>query len=87
MTSEFLRSLLELHGWAGAVPRRLNFFEPLAAVYSLGCKSLAEEALQRGQFSMQDFVRAAVAQQLVVPREIMPKETSLFKNVNAPADL
>ncbi|MEO6871364.1 MAG: molybdenum cofactor guanylyltransferase [Chthoniobacterales bacterium] len=87
MTPEFLRSLLEFEETAGVVPRGPEFFEPLAAAYSLGCTSLAEEALRRGDFSMQNFVRTAVARQLVVPRDITPDEVSLFKNVNTPADL
>jgi molybdenum cofactor guanylyltransferase len=87
MTAEFLRSLLEFDETAGVVPLGPEFYEPLAAVYSRGCASLAEEALRRGDLSMQNFVHAAAARQLVVSRPIAPDEVVLFRNVNTPSDL
>ena len=87
MTAGFLRALLESEETAGVVPRGPGFFEPLAAVYSLGCASLAQAALQRRDFSMQNFVAAAVAQKLMVARSIAPDEALLFENWNSPEDL
>lgn len=87
MTAEFLRALLKCEETAGVVPRGPEFFEPLAAVYSLGCTPLAEAALRCGDFSMQNFVAAAVAQKLVVARSIAPEEAPLFENWNSPENL
>ncbi len=88
MTTEFLKSLLDhSREGQGVVPRGPEFFEPLAAVYPTSCARLADAALRRGEFSMQNFVREAQAQKLVVPRTIAPLETPLFANLNTPADL
>lgn len=87
ITAEFLRALLKCEETAGVVPRGPEFFEPLAAVYSLGCTPLAEAALRCGDFSMQNFVAAAVAQKLVVARSIAPEEAPLFENWNSPENL
>jgi molybdopterin-guanine dinucleotide biosynthesis protein A len=88
MTSEFLRSLLALsdHG-KGAVPRCEKFFEPLAAIYPKACFSLAESALRRGDFSLQNFVCDGVKAELLVARPVAPNEFPLFANLNTPADL
>ncbi len=87
MTAGFLRALLESEETAGVVPRGPEFFEPLAAVYSLGCGPLAQAALQCGDFSMQNFVAVALAEKLVVARSIAPEEAPLFENWNSPEDL
>ena len=88
MTTDFLRSLLALcHDGQGAVPRAADGFEPLAAVYPAGCACLAAAALRSGDFSMQDFIRLAIEQGLLVEREISEEETPLFANLNTPADL
>lgn len=87
MTAGFLRALLECEDTAGVVPHGPEFFEPLAAVYSLGCAPLAQAALRRGDFSMQNFVAAAVAQKFIVARNIAPDEAPLFENWNSPEDL
>ncbi|MBA3652531.1 MAG: molybdenum cofactor guanylyltransferase [Chthoniobacterales bacterium] len=88
MTTDFLQSLVALcRDGKGVVPRGAEFFEPLAAVYPAACAGLATAALQRAEFSMQNFVRAAMEQELLVPRTILPSEMSLFANLNTPADL
>ncbi|MGH8164761.1 MAG: molybdenum cofactor guanylyltransferase [Rhodanobacteraceae bacterium] len=88
MTADFLQSLLTFcRDGKGVVPRGSEFFEPLAAIYPLRCVALAEAALSRGDFAMQDFVRAAVNQKLLVPRPISAPEIALFANLNTPADL
>jgi molybdopterin-guanine dinucleotide biosynthesis protein A len=88
MTTDFLRSLLAICGEGrGAVPRAADGFEPLAAVYPASCACLAAAALRSGDFSMQDFIRGAIEQGLLVEQEIFEKETSLFLNLNTPSDL
>jgi len=88
MTTEFLRSLLQLCGDdKGVVPRASDRFEPLAAVYPAGCVALAEAALCEGDFSMQRFVRRAQEQDLLRTRILCDAETLLFANLNTPADL
>lgn len=88
MTSDFLRSLLQLCGnRKGVVPLRSDRFEPLVAVYPAECATLAEAALRDGDFSMQRFVRRAWEQDLLLERAISGAETVLFANLNTPADL
>ena len=88
MTADFLRSLLQLCGERkGVVPYRPDRFEPLAAIYSVGCAALAEAALRAGDFSMQRFVRRAWERNLLLERAISDGETVLFANLNTPADL
>jgi len=84
MTAEFLHSLLDLHG---AVPRSERGFEPLAAVYPADCAALAARCLQRGDFSLQNFVRHAIEKKLLVAHTVTPLQTALFTNLNAPSDL
>lgn len=84
MTSDFLHSLLDR---GGAVARGEHGFEPLAAIYPTSCSPLAAEALSRGDFSMQNFVKEAIKQGLLVTRETSVAERTLFTNLNTPADL
>jgi molybdenum cofactor guanylyltransferase len=88
MTPDFLRSLLALcREGRGAVPGGPEIFEPLAAVYPAACAALASAALRSADFSMQNLVRKALVQQLLVARPILASETPLFVNLNSPADL
>ena len=88
MTAAFLRSLLLLCSEEqGAVPRRAERYEPLIAVYPKCSAPLAAAALRNGNFSMQNFVRAAMKQNLMIERQISDEEARLFANLNTPADL
>jgi molybdopterin-guanine dinucleotide biosynthesis protein A len=88
MTTAFLRSLLHLcSGERGVVPQRAERYEPLAAVYPKRSARLAAAALRSSDFSMQNFVRAALEHDLLLVRKISDDETSLFANLNTPADL
>ncbi len=88
MTTAFLRNLLALcHHGKGVVPCGAEFFEPLAAIYPASAAAIAREQLRCGEFSMQQFVRAALREDLVVERKLQPAEMSLFANLNTPADL
>jgi len=88
MTTDFLRSLLQLCGdRKGVVPRTCDRFEPLAAVYPVDCAALANAALRDGDFSMQRFARRAQAQDLLLERRLSDAETVFFANLNTPADL
>jgi molybdopterin-guanine dinucleotide biosynthesis protein A len=84
MTTEFLRSLLDL---GGAVARGPRGFEPLAAVYPTSCTSLAVKALSNGDFSMQNFIHESIKKGLLVAREPSQAEINLFANLNTPSDL
>ena len=88
MTTAFLRSLLELcRQQRGVVAQRADRFEPLAAVYPKRSLRLAAAALRSGDFSMQNFVRAAIKQDMLRVRKISDDEAPLFANLNTPADL
>ncbi|MBA3651741.1 MAG: molybdenum cofactor guanylyltransferase [Chthoniobacterales bacterium] len=82
VTAEFLRSLLAL---GGAVAQGPHGFEPLAAVYPTSCAALAAQGLSSGDFSMQNFVREANGQGLLVACAISGPD--LFTNLNSPSDL
>lgn len=68
----------------GAVGRREDFFEPLAAVYPREMLARAEDALAGGEFSLQHFLAAAVARGLLRVREISRAEEPWFENWNEP---
>ncbi len=88
MTSAFLASMLrDTRERKGVVPRAGEFYEPLAAVYPTDSVALAEAAFDRGDFSMQRFVAAAVTQELLGVRILRPEERPLFTNWNSPEDL
>jgi molybdopterin-guanine dinucleotide biosynthesis protein A len=89
MTVEFLSRLLSFVGAgdAGVIPRLDGRFEPLAAIYSRSCLPIVQECLRGGDFSMQGFVREALARQLATPWELPPVDAACFFNVNTPADL
>lgn len=82
ITTEFLRTLLELEG---AVAQGPHGFEPLAAVYPTTCAVLASQGLSSGDFSMQNFVRKAIRQGLLVAHAV--SDPALFTNLNSPSDL
>lgn len=69
---------------AGAVGRRGNFYEPLAAIYPRELQAAAAGALVRGQLSLQAFVAAAGAR--MRPVEIGSDKSEWFLNWNKPAD-
>ena len=89
MTSAFLRQLLStcpVDG--GIIPKRNDRFEPLAAIYPAApCLSLAENYLKSGEYSLQRLARRAIEAKLMITRETLDAEESLFFNLNTPADL
>jgi molybdenum cofactor guanylyltransferase len=89
MTADFLQSLVDLSGEScGAVPKRNGFFEPLAAIYPReNCHALADRQMLAGKLMMQDFVNAALEENLLAVHDVRPSEELLFTNMNAPDDL
>lgn len=90
MTSGYLRGLLENveDPACGVVPKHLatdGFYEPLAAVYPLACRDLAEAALRRENRSLQNFVQTAG--RLIQIRAISAEEKPLFANWNEPGSV
>lgn len=84
----FLRLLLDASApGCGAVVKRDDFYEPLAAVYPRELGELALQQLDAGRFALQDFLRAAEAAGRM--RVIPCGETELeqLQNFNAPEDL
>lgn len=89
MTPSFLQGLArraEATGH-GVVPRAGAAFEPLAAVYFRACLPLATACLRGSDHSMQNFVRRALADGLVIEHPLTPADLPLFHNLNTPADL
>ena len=68
----------------GVVGRRGEFFVPLAAIYPREVKWLAWETIARGDFSLQHFLAAAVAQGFMRVREISAADAVRFENWNEP---
>ena len=88
MTADFLRSLVDRSSeGCGAVPKRNGFFEPLAAIYPQSCRALADRQILAGKLMMQDFVSAALEENLIVVRDLRSGEEPLFTNMNTPDDL
>jgi molybdenum cofactor guanylyltransferase len=66
----------------GAIGRRGEFFEPLAAIYPTDFKWRAWEALARSEYALQPLVAAAVRHGELRIREIRGDEEGLFHNWN-----
>lgn len=68
----------------GAVGRRGDIFEPLAAIYPRAILPLAQTAVQMGERSLQRLLARAVADGLMRVHDITPAETVWFENWNEP---
>lgn len=68
----------------GAVGKRGEFFEPLAAIYPRELAPVAAVALARGEYAVQRFVATAVARGAMSVRTIGPAELPWFQNWNQP---
>ncbi len=85
---EFLAGMLARSSpTSGAVARGENFFEPLAAVYPRRLVRLAQDHLACGRYALQDFVRAAVAENALQVVPLIGSEQLIFQNLNSPSDL
>lgn len=91
MTPSFLRAMLHESesSFSAVVPRRsdIDRFEPLAAVYTRACLSLADACLRNAQLSLHHFARNGVASGWVRSHPVTSPDVQLFRNVNTPADL
>lgn len=87
MTTEYLRSILELCAPSKGVVPITDCIEPLAAVYPKTTLALAEEQLAAGEFSMHQFVHRCMQEGRVREWSIPPSQAGLFLNANTPADL
>ena len=93
MRREILEDLrARLSAGRGAVPflfcreTQEKFYEPLAAIYPRECLGLVERHLASADWSMQAFVRAAVAAGLLVDFEIPVDDRQWFANANRPGE-
>lgn len=85
MTADYLRSLAVAAGSTGlgVLPRRGEYFEPLAAVYPIRPTLAAVEIqLQAGRFALQELALALIAQGHARAREIQKEELPFFANWN-----
>lgn len=89
MTAGFLRRMVcaAAAGETGIVPRFGDSYEPLAAVYLRSQLPIVEDALRRGNRSLQHLVRAGVAGGMIAEYPVSEEERRLFRNLNRPADL
>ena len=85
MSVEWFGKLLgECAPGIGAVGRRGEFFEPLAAIYPCEIMPLAWGALATGRYGLQPLIRDAINQGLMREREISGDEAAWFENWNEP---
>jgi molybdopterin-guanine dinucleotide biosynthesis protein A len=85
MTAAWLGGLLaRCAPGAGAVGRRGEFYEPLAAVYPREMKWAAWEALAAGRLALQPLVAEAVKAGLLHEQIVTAAEEPLFENWNDP---
>jgi molybdopterin-guanine dinucleotide biosynthesis protein A len=88
LTTEHVRKILSLvRPGQGVVPFNQDHYEPLMAVYPREAASMAQEALQSDEFSLQSFVRELKQENLLLQYIVAPEETSQYRNLNGPEDL
>jgi molybdopterin-guanine dinucleotide biosynthesis protein A len=88
MNAEWFAELArECSEGVGAVGRRRETYEPLAAIYSRAVMWMAWEALARGEYALQAVLRRAVAEGAMRVKEIRAEEAGFFENWNEPADV
>lgn len=88
MTATYLSHLLARCSQEhGLIPRMRDRFEPLAAVYPLSGRTIAERRLADGNYSLQNFAQQCLDGGLLQEIAVAPAEESLFFNMNTPADL
>lgn len=68
----------------GVVPRNVDFFEPLCAIYPVEAMNAAERALAGEDVSMQGFIRALAMLQRIRIYTINKAEGVIYENVNTP---
>lgn len=87
MTAKYLSSLIELaDDGVGVVPVSTRGLEPLAALYPQRCRQIAQDCLEDGDYSMQQFVRKVSARGWLREQPVLPNELELFINLNTLAD-
>lgn len=83
MTAEWFKRLRgECADGVGAVGRRGDLFEPLAAIYPRELMWLAWEAIARAEFALQPLLRAAEARGMMRAVDIGEGDAALFANWN-----
>ena len=87
MTPLWFQSLLDdCTDETGAIGRRGEFFEPLAAIYPRRFRWLLWEAVARAEYALQQVIRKAIDEGVLRVRDIGANEETLFANWNEPID-
>lgn len=87
ITTPYLQRLLSDCGSdKGVIPKIGERFEPLVAIYPVVSLSLAECFLSGGKLSLQEFASRAVAEGLMVTKEVSSTDESQFLNLNTPEE-
>ncbi len=87
MSAGCLHRILGLTSSEQGVAPVTDCIEPLAAVYPIAARRLAEEQLAAGEYAMRNLVRRCVHEGLMRELPIPEFERTLFLNVNTPAEL
>jgi molybdopterin-guanine dinucleotide biosynthesis protein A len=88
MTPQMLSRLWQLaQPGCGVIPVNEDSLEPLCAIYPREAVSVAKEALAGDDLSLRRFAGTLLQQNLLRTYLLTEKEKSLFRNVNAPADM
>ena len=87
----FLHELgsIALRAKRGVIPERMNWFEPLAAVYPRSARAHVEKQLQNGEQdrSLQRLVRRLIEEDLGIAYRLADFEEPFFTNLNTPDDV
>ena len=86
-TREFLLGLLDHGGGVALQDPDAGHFEAVVAVYTRDCLGIAEDQLRRGEFAMQKFISACIADGRLRQRPLAEGEREQLKNLNRPEDL
>jgi molybdenum cofactor guanylyltransferase len=88
MTETYLRKLCgQVRSGRGVVPMLENRAEPLVAIYPREAAPEFAQARSGNNFSLQPLVRDLIALGKLRAIEVLPKERSLFGNLNEPSDV
>ncbi len=87
MSTRFLGQLLAASGPRGLVYRDGPHFQPFPALYPRLLLPVIEECLAAGNDSLRQFIREAIARDLLAVADLSPAEALLFKSLNTPGDL
>ncbi len=88
MTAAFLRKLAaRCDRFTGVIPKLRGQLEPLAAIYPIRCRSIAQECLAKCRPAARDFADACLRERAVRAFFVPRTDAGCFENWNTPSDM